>query len=751
MSKDKDSERKAALLAEIKAFRDEAQSYWSDIYDQGREDKEFVTIKGAQWESGAVAARKAKNQASLEFNLTGTFCRQQINIQRQNRPQAQVIPVDSEADVETAKILQGLIKDTEEATDFDNVADTAAENAVYGGLGFYRIGTDYIDANSFQQEPKFLPIVNTEAVLIDPLSKALDGSDMSRALVAEWVAKDPLIKQHGEDAADNFDMATVSDWSNEQDNTVCVVEYFYKEEVATTLYLFADGSTAFADDLTDEQKEAAVKERPSTKTVIKWAKASGCKILEEGEFPGKYIPIIPVYGEVRWIGNKRHVFSLVHFAKDPQRLFNYWKSVEATILNKQQDDLMVVDGKAIAGYETEWRNPGQHKFLRINTVDKDTGQNILMPTRISPTQPPVAVMNAAMGAQQAITDILNMHAPVMGAQGNETSGVAIQKRQQQSETAQFHFQDNLNKSIRHSSRILLEVYRAVYDTEVVRRIIGMDGEASMTKLNAQPTEQDDPQKASINGLLNDISVGRYDVRMDTGPSYNTQRDQNFQMMMQLMQFNPELFQVIGDILLKDSPLINAKEISERVKMTIPEQIRNAGKGEQQLPPEIQAQIQQLDQVIQQMSQALEQAQAELQDKNADREKDIIIAQINAANRTDVQELKGTAEIIKQYMTQMGSIQQALQQLPQQWLQSGDSMNNYGADAGQPQPQQIEQLPPQPEQVPPDPAQNPMNDPATEQGFFMGNDPSPDQAQPFAPESNQFGNDAPPMINEDFQP
>lgn len=108
-----------------------------------------------------------------------------------------------------------------------------------------------------------------------------------------------------------------------------------------------------------------------------------------------------------------------------------------------------------------------------------------------------AVMNAAMDAQQAITDILNMHAPVMGAQGNETSGVAIQKRQQQSETAQFHFQDNLNKSIRHSSRILLEVYRAVYDTEVVRRIIGMDGEASMTKLNAQPTEQNELKRPAL--------------------------------------------------------------------------------------------------------------------------------------------------------------------------------------------------------------------------------------------------------------
>lgn len=735
------------LLAEIRAFRDNAQDYWRDNYDQGRRDKEFVTVEGAQWDAKAVEERKSKDQAVLEFNLVRTYCRQQINTQRQNRPQAQVLPVDSNADMEIAKVLSGLIKDTEESSDFEGAVDAAAENAVYGGLGFIRIGADYVDSRSFQQEPMYIAVHNSEAVLIDPLSRSLDGSDMNRCIVAEWVDKEAAEKEHGDGAVADFEWDNQSQWHNDTDKTVCIVEYFYKDEVPATLYLLADGSTAYDDELDAEQKKSVVKERKTTKTVIKWAKASGCKILEKGEFPGKYIPIVPVYGEVTWIENKRHVFSLVHFAKDAQRLFNYWKSAEATILSKNQEDILVADGESIADYTEEWRNPDKHKILRVTSVNAN-GQQLQMPTRISPTGAPIGIMNAAMGAQQLVTDIFNMHAPIMGAQGNETSGIAIQKRQQQSETAQFHFQDNVNKSTRQCAKILLGLYPAYYDVPIVRRIIGSDGETSMVKLNTPPDPENQSELSkAIDGVLNNLSIGRYDVRMDTGPSYNTQRDQNFQAMMQLMQFNPELFGIIGDILIKDSPLLNAKEIADRVKQTIPENIRNAGKEQGGLPPEVQAQIQQLDQVIQQMSQALQQAQAELQDKSADREKDIIVAQINAANRTDVQELKGTTEIIKQYMAQMGSIQDALQQLPQQWLQSGDSMNSY--QPNQPQPNQ--EFTPQSELEPPDSAQIPIEDPATEQGFFMGNDPSLDQAQNFAPESDQFGDTAQPMINEDFQP
>ncbi|MFX8626364.1 portal protein, partial [Acinetobacter baumannii] len=169
-----------------------AQDYWDPIYKQGLEDKEFVTIKGAQWERGAIAKREQSGKPSLEINLSRAYVQQQINTMRQNRPQAKVVPVDSGADPELAKILEGLIKDVEEASNFEDALDTAAANQVHSAVGFYRIVTDYISERSFNQEPRFKPIENPQAVLIDPLSKALDGSDMTKALVCEWVDKEQI-------------------------------------------------------------------------------------------------------------------------------------------------------------------------------------------------------------------------------------------------------------------------------------------------------------------------------------------------------------------------------------------------------------------------------------------------------------------------------------------------------------------------------------------------------------------------------
>lgn len=136
-------------------------------------------MKGEQWEKGSIAKRTAAGKPCFEINLLRAYCGQQINTQRQNRPQAKVVPVDNGADQEIAKLIEGLIKDTEEASDFESVADVAAENAVYSGIGFIRIVTDYVSEDSFNQEPRFMMVTNPQAVYIDPQSKTFDGSDMN--------------------------------------------------------------------------------------------------------------------------------------------------------------------------------------------------------------------------------------------------------------------------------------------------------------------------------------------------------------------------------------------------------------------------------------------------------------------------------------------------------------------------------------------------------------------------------------------
>lgn len=735
MMKEKDQEKDDDILEDAKEFRDMAQDYWDPIYKQGLEDKEFVTIKGAQWERGAIAKREQSGKPSLEINLSRAYVQQQINTMRQNRPQAKVVPVDSGADPELAKILEGLIKDVEEASNFEDALDTAAANQVHSAVGFYRIVTDYINERSFNQEPRFKPIENPQAVLIDPLSKALDGSDMTKALVCEWVDKEQIEDQYGEDAVSNFEIEANENWYNKIEDTVCVAEYFYKEEVPDKLLRLVDGTIEFKSELLKKLKESELKllisdERDSSITVIKWAKLTGCKVLEKGIFPGKYIPIFPVYGEVTWIGNKRIVRSLVHYAKDAQRLFNYWKSTEAHILQKNQDDMTIVDSRGISGFD-EWKNPAGAQYLRFKATDEN-GNAIPYPTRLGAAVPPVGILNASESAKQLIPDILNMHAPQMGQDVNQQSGVAIGLLQHQSDTAQFHFQDNVNKTIRHSARVLIGLFPILYDTEIVRRIVGDDGDSELVRLNATPQSEDEQSKA-INGILNDMSIGRFDVRLDTGPSFNTQREQSFALMMQLVQSNPALFNLVADLIVINSPLLNAKEIAERVKTLIPPQALGKDKID---PEQAKAQIQQLDQLVQKQMHDIETLQQALNDKNADRnlevfkaelqkQKDIEVAQINAASRGDVQELRGVVELIKQKMN--------LDQMPPKWMHNGEDVGNYH--------------PPEPQQ---DYSQNIMVDPpdnltpqtnespATEQGFLM---PEQTDQQNFAPEDSQLGDSA----------
>lgn len=732
MSTSKDNKENEKILEDAKEFRTKAQEYWQEIYDLGIEDKEFVTVEGAQWDKGAAAKRKQEGKPTLEINLVRAYVQQQINTMRQNRPQAKVVPIDSGADPEIANILGGLIKDVEEASNFEDALDTAAANQVHGAVGFYRITTDYINERSFNQEPQFKPIENPQAVLIDPLSKALDGSDMSKALVSEWVDKEALKAEYGEDIlSDNFEVDTSSDWYNSTEDTVCVAEFFYKDQVRDTLYRMTTGEIFLKSEIVGEvDKSQVTSERTTLRTVVKWAKVTGSAVLETGIFPGKYIPIFPVYGEVTWIKSKRHVFSLVRFAKDAQRLFNYWKSTEANILQKNQDEMTIVDDRGISGFE-EWNNPAGAMYLRFKATDEN-GSPIPYPTKLGAAAPPVGILNAATSAQQLIPDILNMHNPTMGQEVNNQSGRAIGLLQRQADTAQFHFQDNLNKTIRHSARVLIGLFPILYDTEMVRRIVGNDGDSELIKVNAVPETPDEQEKA-INGILNDLSIGRFDVRMDTGPAFNTQREESFNLMMQLVQTNPNLFNVVADLMIANSPLLNSKEIAERVKMLVPPQALGKDKID---PEQAKAQIQQLDQTIQQMTANINQLQQQIGDKNAERnfemlkaelqaKKDIEVAKINASSRADVQELRGIVDLIKQGI--------GYQNAPPSWLQQGEGVGNYAPPE--------EQTPiSEWDNPPPDITQQPFQDPATEQGFLMP-EQTDQQMQQLAPDSSQFGESA----------
>ncbi len=687
------------LLAEIQDFLQTAQGYWDPIYEQGRADKEFVTVDGAQWDAGAKKSRDADGLPSLEINLVRTYCRQQINTQRQNRPQIEPVPVDGDADVATAKTIKGLVKDTEIASDAESAYDAAAENAVYGGIGFIRVTTDYVGADSFAQEPKIVAIHNPESVYIDPTSKALDGSDNRRALVLSWLDRQKVMDEYGEDAVDDFAGGRLSNtemaaWYNQSDSKVLIAEYFCIESETRELCLLADGQVKWRDKV--GQGDRVVKSRMSSNDVVRWYKVSGSSVLDRTRFVGQQIPIVPVYGEVTWIGERRHVLSLVHFAKDPQRLYNYWKSTEAHQLSEISDAPYLATPAQLAGFEDEWQHPKGLKVLHYNDVDDATSKSLPPPQRQGFPASPSGVLNAAMGAQQSIVDVLNMHAPAMGHAQNDQSGVALGKLQNQQETSNFHFADNLNKSIAQVGRLLLPCYQAFYSEGTIRRILGEDGKSQMAVLNSPPTAPlAKGQVISKNGWLNDLTVGRYDIRMQTGANFVTQRQETAAMLQALVKVAPQLMQIAPDLIVRTMDGVGINEIADRLERTVPPQIKDDPAGQQggqpPLPPGVAQQMQQLDGLVQHQQQQLSELTAQVNDKQAERQHKEHLAQLDAQVKLQVASLNNHAKADMNELTQAVKLMLQHLQVPAALMANveGDLNGELGRGlAGEGQGQQV---------------------------------------------------------------
>jgi len=150
---------------------------------------------------------------------------------------------------------------------------------------------------------------------------------------------------------------------------------------------------------------------------------------------------------------------------------------------------------------------------------------------------------------------------------------------------------------------LVDLIPKIYDTQRVARIIGIDGETKMVKLNPdQPeavrkiTDQNNPDIV-IEKIYNP-NVGKYDVVVATGPGYATKRQEALEAMAQLLQGNPQLWQVAGDLFVKNMDWPGAQEMAKRFAKTIDPKLMEDGDK----PPELQAAEQQMQAMGQELDQ-----------------------------------------------------------------------------------------------------------------------------------------------------
>ena len=561
---------------------------------------------------GAVQGQTINSRPCLTINKLPQHVRQVTNDQRQNRPGAKVIPVDDDADIEIADIFNGMIRHIEYISDADVAYDTACENQVTYGEGYLRILTEYCDANTFDQDIRIGRIRNSFSVYMDPTIQDPTGADAKWCFVTEDLTRDEYERLYP-DAAPITTLQSlgvgdqsISNWLNE--DTIRVADYYYIDHDKATLNLYPGNVTAFSGSPEDKQLAAIYgkpkKSRESDRVKVKYCKINGYEILEERDWAGKWIPIIRAVGNEFEIDGRLYVSGIVRNAKDAQRMYNFWVSQEAEMLALAPKAPFIGYGGQFEGYEDKWKtaNTQNWPYLEVNPdVTDGSGSVLPLPQRAQPPMASSGLLQAKAGAAEDIKSTTGQYNASLGMGSNERSGKAILARQREGDVGTYHYGDNLARVVRHVARQLIDLIPKIYDTQRVARIIGEDGETKMVKIN--PDQQEsvnkivDQQGVTIEKIYNP-AVGKYDVVATTGPGYATKRQEALEAMAQLLQGNPQLWQVAGDLFVKNMDWPGAQEMSKRFKKTIDPKLLSEGDDN----PALQAANQQIQAMGQEMDQ-----------------------------------------------------------------------------------------------------------------------------------------------------
>ena len=561
---------------------------------------------------GAVQGQTINARPCLTINKLPQHVRQVTNDQRQNRPSGKVIPADSDADIDVAEIFNGMVRHIEYISDADVAYDTACENQVSYGEGYIRVLTEYCDADTFDQDIKIGRIRNSFSVYMDPTIQDPCGADAKWCFITEDVTKEDYERMYPDSAPITTLQSlgvgdqNLSQWLNE--DTIRIADYYYVDYDRATLNLYPGNVTAFDGTPEDKLLKAhfgkPTKSRESDRQKIKYCKINGYEILEEREWAGKYIPVVRIVGNEFEVDGRLYVSGIVRNAKDAQRMYNYWVSQEAEMLALAPKAPFIGYGGQFEGYENQWKtaNTTNWPYLEVNPDVTDGSGSILpLPQRAQPPMASSGLLQAKAGASEDIKSSTGQYNASLGMGSNERSGKAILARQREGDVGTYHYGDNLARGVRHITRQLVDLIPKIYDTQRVARIIGEDGETDMVKIDptqAEPVKKIVDQQGNVIDKIYNPSVGKYDVVVTTGPGYATKRQEALEAMAQLLQGNPNLWAVAGDLFVKNMDWPGAQEMAKRFAKTIDPKLMQDGDK----PPELQAAEQQIQAMGHEMEQ-----------------------------------------------------------------------------------------------------------------------------------------------------
>ncbi len=617
-----DDEEKAVKAAD-EALIEQAQKRFKQCQEAESRNRvaaveDLRFLNGEQWPEDIRKDRVENARPCHTINRLPQFVRQTTNPQRSNRISAQVLPVDSKADIDTAEVLQGMIRHIEVQSKAAVAYDTAAFHAAAMGWGYWHITRTYSDPMSFDQDIRIKRIRNPFSVYLDPDIQELDGSDADFGFITEQFSRDEFKETYPHaDPRSLDDFQGEGDASKEwiTDDEVRVVEYYYREYRRENLWLIKMPKgpplpilESQAKLLKDFDESRILDSRETEIPRIKWCKINAVEVLERDDWPGLWIPIVKVIGDELEIEGRLYLNGIIRHAKDPQRQLNYMASAETEAIALAPKAPVVGYEGQFEGHKAEWAeaNVKNFAFLQVKPVTLG-GQIAPLPQRLQADPNIVPIVNARREAADDLKATTGIYDAQLGARAGETSGRAIMARTQQGETSNFHYSDNMRLSTEHGCRILVDLIPKVYDTARMVRTIGEDEEQKIVRVNQEFKENGKPKRYQL-------GAGKYDVICAAGPSYGSKRQAAAASMIELTRAYPALMEIAGDLLVESLDIPKAQELAKRLRTMLPPELQD---GKQPLSPQVKAKMEQMSQMLEALTKELDKATEEnkkLQDR-----------------------------------------------------------------------------------------------------------------------------------------
>lgn len=586
---------------------------------EGQIDLRFLNLQ--QWDPQDEAERKSVGKHALVIDQIGEPYRQLLGSQRSARPGIQVNPVDSGADVDTAEAFQKFIRHIETVGGAKAARDEAFKGAIGPGWGYYRLLTEYAydevnpadPATLFDQTITYQAIENQFTVFRDPACPLHEPWKMRYAFVVEDVPIEDFKRRWPKAAATSQEAFAATGLQMPEwfpTNSVRVADYLYVEEVeGAEVALLPDGSVVPSNQVPPGVTPLQ-KRKPITRTV-KQAKITGAEVLEGNadksagqDTVWPYIPIVMMYGDSLTVDGKRNLRGIVRAARDLMRAYNYEVSELLYELALSPKSKVLMAAGQQEGHEEMWKQaPGKAMpyLLYEPTVTTVDGRVVQVEApKVAHFTDSAKIQALVIAINQLKTDLRSVtgwyDATDPNRKNTDQSGRAILARKESQAEGAVNYKDNFGQALLYEGLLLLGAIPKVFGRPGrILRMLGDEEDKPAEEMTVgQPMQKEDGSQGIFAW-----GAGRYDCTVSIGASYTTSRQEAADVGLEMMKaLPPQMSAAMAPLVIRNMDTPGAREIAERLDRTLPPEITQEKDAKQPpIPPQIQQQMQEMQQMI----------------------------------------------------------------------------------------------------------------------------------------------------------